>query len=133
MHAFRDHGHRIATLDPLGIDKPERRQPDLELESYGLSDEQLLEPVHLGMADASASGFARDSGDLTLRQLHTRLSQIYSGSMGVETVHCKPEHMRWLEDRLETIAPVVPSEARKRQNLAQLTRAHMFEATLAAR
>ena len=133
IHAYRDHGHRIASLDPLGISRPEYTFTDLSPTAYGLTAEQLEEPVALAGADASASGFARSTGHLTLSELHSRLLQIYSGSMGIETVHCKPEHMRWLEDRLESIEPIVPCARAKRLNMDTLTSAHTFEAACARR
>ena len=132
IHAYRDHGHRIARLDPLGIDRPSY-PPDLSLEAYGLSLHQLMQPVAVDVSDSSAAGFARSTGGLTLHHLHTRLTQIYSSSMGIETVHCQPEHMRWLEDRLETTAPIVPTPRRKRELISNLVRAHCFEAKLAKR
>ena len=133
IHAYRDHGHRIARLDPLGIDRPSYYPPDLSLEAYGLSSHQLMQPVAVDVSDSSAAGFARSTGGLTLHHLHTRLTQIYSSSMGIETVHCQPEHMRWLEDRLETTAPIVPTPRRKRELISNLVRAHCFEAKLAKR
>ena len=133
IHAYRDHGHRIARLDPLGIDRPSYYPPDLSLEAYGLSSHQLMQPVAVDVPDSSAAGFARSTGGLTLHHLHTRLTQIYSSSMGIETVHCQPEHMRWLEDRLETTAPIVPTPRRKRELISNLVRAHCFEAKLAKR
>ena len=133
IHAYRDHGHRIATLDPLKIDSRGNGSSDLSLAAYGLSDEQLHQPVALAGVDDSAAGFAWSTGNLSLMQLHDRLAHIYSGSMGIESVHCKPEHMRWLEGQLETIEPVVPPPWKKRYNLEQLCRAHMFEASCGQR
>jgi hypothetical protein len=71
------------------------------------------------------------TGSLTLEQLHGRLVHVYSSSMGVESVHCQPEHMRWLEDRLETVEPLTLPATDQRRHLATLCRAHTFEACLA--
>ena len=51
INAYRDHGHRIASLDPLGIASPNAAHPDLSLSAYGLTAEQLQEPVALDATD----------------------------------------------------------------------------------
>ena len=79
------------------------------------------------------AGFALKPAGLTVRQLHARLVEIYSSTMAVESVHCHPTHMRWLYDRLETAAPPAFEPKERRDLLRELTRAHTFEATLAAR
>ena len=56
INAFRDHGHSITQLDPLGIDicPPSDVPDDLLLASYGFTESQLDEPVGLTGEDAMA-------------------------------------------------------------------------------
>jgi hypothetical protein len=73
INAFRDHGHSITQLDPLGIDvcPPSEMPGDLLLASYGFTESQLDEPVGLTGEDAMAhrAGYATACGSkpLTLR------------------------------------------------------------------
>jgi 2-oxoglutarate dehydrogenase E1 component len=140
INAFRDHGHSVARLDPLGIDVPgqERVPEDLRLATYGFTPAQLDQPVGLTGEDAMAhraglAGFAARSGGLTVRELHARLAEIYTDTFALEAVHCRPEHMRWLYDRLETAEPAEFAPAERRAMYRTLSRAHTFEATLASR
>ena len=85
INNFRDHGHSIARLDPLGIaNTPLEKHPeDLLLSTYNFTDEQLKEPAGV-FADAGTlldgldgyigqQGFSVDTGNLTVAQLHHRL------------------------------------------------------------
>ena len=49
-----------------------------------------------------------------------------SGSTGT------PEHMRWLQDRLELLAPPAIDAQQRLRQLEELRRAHIFEASLGA-
>ena len=138
INAFRDHGHSIAQLDPLGLCRLSSDVPDdLLLQSYGFSEAQLDEPVRISndvaLARVGAVGLASDAGDLTVRQLHQRLSQIYSSSMAIESVHCKPQHMQWLYQKLEVVREAPFSAERQRTMLQTLSLAHTFEETLKVR
>ena len=83
INAFRDHGHSIARLDPLrlGTVGPTRSPADLVLSNYSFTEEQLDAPAGFSSDDdvllrVGRSGFSRDSGTLTVRELHQRLEEI---------------------------------------------------------
>jgi 2-oxoglutarate dehydrogenase E1 component len=137
--AFRDHGHSIAQLDPLGIaNTPAEAYPlDLLLPTYNFTEAQLNEPA--GVRDDAGvlldgvigqKGYSVDTGKLTVAQLHRRLTEIYSSSMAIETVHCHPDHMRWIYDRLEKIEMPAFDEQKRIAMLTTLSEAHIFEETL---
>ncbi|MEL7058474.1 MAG: 2-oxoglutarate dehydrogenase E1 component [Acidobacteriota bacterium] len=93
IHSYRVRGHLLADLDPL----LGRREsiPELELESYGLSADDLDSLF-------SATDIGGGSGVLTLRQILDRLRATYCGAIGVQFMHIDAyEPKRWLIDRLE--------------------------------
>lgn len=131
INAFRDHGHSIARLDPLELNVPSVFHRDLRLSTYGFTASELCSPVNINGTEAA--GFAADSGSLSVRELHKRLVQIYSSTMGIETVHCMPKHMTWLQEALETIEAPSFTPEQKVAILHDLSRANAFESHLSSR
>ncbi|MBI1798070.1 MAG: 2-oxoglutarate dehydrogenase E1 component, partial [Candidatus Eisenbacteria bacterium] len=125
VHAYREFGHRIANLDPLG-ENPERH-PLLELEAFGLGDADL---------DREADGhpFHGHSGG-RLRDLIAALRETYCGTLGVEYMDISdPERREWLEQRMErgrNRATLTPEQ--RRLVLERLLAADAFEQFLHTR
>ncbi|MBI5094285.1 MAG: 2-oxoglutarate dehydrogenase E1 component, partial [Candidatus Hydrogenedentes bacterium] len=89
---YRVRGHRIASLNPLGADKPEF--PELTPEYHGLG------PEH--MDQIFASGTLAPEGSATLREIIARLRETYCRSIGVQFMHIDSMDVRaWLQDRME--------------------------------
>ncbi|NLX08720.1 MAG: 2-oxoglutarate dehydrogenase E1 component [Chloroflexi bacterium] len=92
---IRDLGHLAAQLDPLGSAPP--GDPDLELETYGLTEEALRQlPASLigGPVGAQASDALE-----AVRALRA----IYSATTGYDYEHVRiPEEREWLRDAIET-------------------------------
>src|SRR5437016_6265383 len=74
VHSYRELGHCIARLDPLGHHRPPH--PLLELREFGFSDSDLDRQVGSG-------GFLGPT-DGTLRSLLASLQATYCGPIGVE-------------------------------------------------
>ncbi len=92
VQAFRDHGHQLARIDPLGSEPP--GHPQLNPSFFGTSIEELAElPSSLVMND----GRERSVADA----LH-ELVEVYAGSTGYEFEHVN-DHVKvaWLWEQVE--------------------------------
>jgi 2-oxoglutarate dehydrogenase E1 component len=119
VHHYRDLGHTVATLDPLG--RPRPAQPLLDLSHFNMDESDMDRQV--GRADF------KGPTDGTLRDLIAQLKVTYCGFIGVEFVSISDEQQRqWLVERMEPILnrPVFsPDECRA--ILFQLVAAEEFE------
>ncbi|MBT8136123.1 MAG: 2-oxoglutarate dehydrogenase E1 component [Gammaproteobacteria bacterium] len=124
--AFRVHGHRLATLDPLGL-ASQGRVADLDPSYHGLSENDMESEFYTdGLA-----GTAR----IKLRQIIDLLHHIYSRSIGAEFSHLSGTRERtWLQQRFETgaIADALTDEER-RLLMQELTAAEGIERYLHTR
>jgi len=123
--AYREFGHLIADLDPLG-DSP-RAHPLLELSHFGLSESDLDRVVDPMPFTGPFSG--------TLRELIAALRETYCGTLGVEFMDISDKHRRdWLETHMEANRnrPVLADEDRVRI-LEQMLAADAFEQFLHVR
>ena len=92
IHAYRDLGHFVAHLDPLG--EPRQTHALLELHQFGLDDTDLDSTFEtspfIGLPQA------------TLRQLLAALRETYCRTIGVEYMHIQDTNIRrWLQERME--------------------------------
>ncbi len=91
--AYRTRGHLFCQTNPVRT--PRRFRPDLSLEQFGLS-EQDLEQVF-------ESGKALGLGRATLAQILEHLQATYTGNVGVEYRYMRqPEVVEWLQKRIES-------------------------------
>jgi 2-oxoglutarate dehydrogenase E1 component len=109
VQAFRDHGHQLARLDPLGSKPP--GHPQLSPAFFGTSMEELSElPASLVIDDPDTAD-GRSVADAL-----AHLSQIYAGSMGYEFEHLD-DHVKvdWLWDQVESSAhcPTLDADAQR--------------------
>ncbi|MEQ1858188.1 MAG: 2-oxoglutarate dehydrogenase E1 component, partial [Longimicrobiales bacterium] len=108
MQAFREHGHQLARLDPLGGDPP--GHPQLSPAFFGTSMEELASlPASLVMDDAEPGVSVADA--------LTGLERVYAGSLGYEFEHLD-DHVKvdWLWDQVETgahLPELAPEEKKK--------------------
>jgi 2-oxoglutarate dehydrogenase E1 component len=107
VQAFREHGHQLARLDPLGGDPP--GHPQLNPAFFGTSMEELSSlPASLVVDDAREGVSVADALD--------ELKRVYAGSIGYEFEHLD-DHVKvdWLWDQVEegTHFPELAPEDRK--------------------
>ena len=123
--AYRQFGHLIARLDPLGHSA--RSHPLLALAEFGLSEDDLDKPLGGG-------GFLGQT-DGTLRHLIEQLHATYAGTLGVECESIADKDQRtWLQQRMEpSLNEPALSDSRKRQILERLMAAQEFERFLHTR
>ena len=125
VRAYRQWGHYIARLDPLGDDPVSH--PLLELPEFGLTEEDLEK-------GAGTSTF-RHQSDGTLGGLIRLLRQTYCGGLGVDTMSTSDKDQEaWLEERVEPVLGRLDySPEERRRILFLLTEAEEFERFLHTR
>jgi len=125
VQAYREHGHRIANLDPLGTSFREHALLDLAV--FEFSDDDLEKGVGRG-------GFLGDV-DGGLQDLLDKLKATYCRSIGVdfEAIFDKAK-LTWLEERIEpTLNQAALDRGQKHRLLWQLTETEEFEQFLHTR
>ena len=122
VHTYREYGHLIAQIDPLG--RRPKEHPFLHLGEFGFEESDLDKQV-------SCAGF-HGPQQATVRQYLTLLRETYCGPIGVEYMDIMSKDERdWLQERMEPIRnrPNLRAE-KKRQVLHQLIASDLFEETL---
>lgn len=125
VHAYRELGHFVADLDPLGERRPANAL--LELTEFGLS------PADLDRRVGSGGFLGRTDG--TLRDLLDKLRRTYCGTFAAEYTPIPDKTQRsWLEQHMEPVYnhPELPADHR-REILNQLVCAQGFEEYLHTR
>src|SRR5499427_8794968 len=119
VHAYREFGHLIAHLNPLGGDLEDH--PLLDPRQFGLAEADLDQPVDPQPFLGEFHG--------TLRELIAALRETYCGSLGVEFVDVPDKELRdWLVREMESVRnhSRLGAEDRKRI-LERLLEADAFE------
>jgi 2-oxoglutarate dehydrogenase E1 component len=125
VHSYRELGHLVADLDPLGGSP--RTHPLLRLEELGLREPDLDRVVDWAPLHGGGRG--------PLRDLLHALAETYAGTLGVEYLGISDKARRgWLQERMEPRRnrPEL-SAADRRALLERLLDAEMFEQFLHAR
>lgn len=120
IRSFRDRGHLMANLDPLGLMKREPH-PELTPEYYGFSQSDYGRQIYVnGVLGLETT---------TLPELLERLTQTYCDNIGVEYTHIQDiDQKRWIEQRIESGRNATDFTAEgKRAILQRLTAAECFE------
>ncbi|WCJ58309.1 2-oxoglutarate dehydrogenase E1 component [Fontisphaera persica] len=119
VRAYRGRGHIQARIDPLGT--PTRYVPELDPQYYGFTEEDMDRQFYCETM--------RTEGPLTLRQIISRLRQIYCGSIAFQYLHIDDMRMRhWVQERIEGEQYWAPLPRNiQRRILTRLTDAVVFE------
>ncbi len=123
VHSYRELGHFIADLDPLGHNRPTHAL--LDLSQFGLTAADMDKRV-------TQSDF-QGPFDGTLRDLIEKLRATYSSTFGVEFINISDKAQReWLIQRMEPILnrPVL-TKAERQALLYEVVAAQGFEEFLA--
>jgi 2-oxoglutarate dehydrogenase E1 component len=121
VEAYRAHGYRRASIDPLDGETRERSLlAELDPRTYGLPIDESI---------AYSLDFAGSTHVLTLSALLGRLRDTYCGSVAIDCAHVRAsEQRRWLHARMETrIGWPDPSGDDCVRVLGQLVAAEAFE------
>ncbi|MGH7215071.1 MAG: 2-oxoglutarate dehydrogenase E1 subunit family protein, partial [Tepidisphaeraceae bacterium] len=125
VHSYRELGHFIARLDPLGHDRP--NHPLLDLKNFGMTAADLDREVGTGSFLGKTDG--------TLRDLIEKLRVTYCGTIGVEYIGISDKAQRdWLQQHMEPIynQPAISADDAK-AIMFQLVAAEEFERFLHTR
>ena len=125
VQAYRQHGHRIANLNPLGGNPTSH--PLLELTEFELSDDDLEKGVGFG-------GF-RYKTDGSLADLLEHLKKTFCGTLGVEYMAISERRERvWFGEHIEpTLNRPEFTTQQKRRILSEVIEAEEFEQFLHTR
>ena len=117
IHAYRERGHLMADTNPLVY--VQRRHPDLDVQTYGLTLWDLdREWVTGGFGGADR---------LPLRDILGVLRNAYCRTTGIEYMHIQdPEQRRWFQDHLEH-GYQKPGHDEQLRILRKLNQAEAFE------
>lgn len=125
--AYRNRGHEVANLDPLGIITPETIT-DLDPFYHELEGEDLDKSFNVGQ-------YGGGNETMILRDLVASLKRTYCGSIGAEYMHItNSEEKGWLQRRIESCEskPSYSTDAKKRF-LEELTAAEGLERYLGSK
>ena len=119
IQAYRDHGHRLSTIDPLGSEPP--GHPQLNASFFGTSLEELRE--------LPASLVFENARDESLADMLERLQRAYCGTIGYEFEHLEdPDVVRWLWDLVESGTHLrMPEDGDRVRLLQRLTEVESLE------
>ena len=118
MQAWRERGHLVADIDPLGV--PRKPHPDLEPSAHGLTIWDLDRTFHCG-----------PFGVTTLRTLMERLRAAYAGKAGIQYMHLDdPEQRLWMQQQAESAGHWALDVTRQRRALKDIILAEGFEGFL---
>jgi len=119
VHSYRELGHFVAELDPLGNNQADH--PLLHLSEFGFTDNDLQRLVEY----PTASGLKQCS----LAELIATLRATYCRTLGVEYMHIAQKELRtWLQDRIEpNLNTLELSNEQRVQVLTELSYANLFE------
>ena len=120
IRSYRQRGHLIAKLDPLGLLESEYLD-ELHPESYGFKKEDYKKNIYLdGVINKKNS---------TIREILNFLKKTYCGSLGYEYMHISnPTERKWFRDRVEKSEDVLRfTKNGKEAILNKLIQAEGFE------
>ncbi|QEO16564.1 2-oxoglutarate dehydrogenase E1 component [Acetobacter vaccinii] len=126
IRAYREHGHREAQLDPLGL-KVAPALPELDPATYGFDKKGLEREVFVGTL---LEPLLKGRTTARVAEVVQALRSVYCASIGAEYMHMATQEEReWFRQRLEgdNWTQAVTVEERK-SILRNLTEAEGFEA-----
>ncbi len=119
IRAYREIGHLIADLDPLGL-MIKNSPSGLDPEYYGFQEKDYDRKIFL----FGYLGFEK----ATVKEVFEKLQSIYSGTLAIEYKHIQSaEEYKWLKDRIEEKKDMQLTPRGKRTILERLVSAEYFE------
>ena len=126
IRAYRIRGHRIATLDPLGLTH-HTAHPELDPANFGFTQEDMDRPIFidnvLGLKTA------------TMREIVDLVKRTYCGTFALQYMHISdPSQSSWLKERIEGYGKEIQfTREGRRAILRKLIEAEGFERFLQAK
>jgi 2-oxoglutarate dehydrogenase E1 component len=118
VYAYRTLGHSISYTNPLARQRPTNDL--LTLRELGFSEKDLELSV--------SSKYFLGGQTMSLRELVTRLEEIYCGNIGFEFMHIANARVRnWLRERIETRAQWTADATTQKRMLRHILKVENFE------
>jgi 2-oxoglutarate dehydrogenase E1 component len=119
INGYRNRGHLFTATNPVRTRR--KYSPTLDLENFGLSDEDLSRSFE--------AGHEIGIGKATLKEIVDHLQQTYCQSIGAEFFYIRtPEVRLWLQDKMEKSRNTYPFTLADRKYIYRdLARAVLFE------
>ena len=120
IRAYRIRGHRIATLDPLGLHHHQAHS-ELNPENFGFTEADMDRPIYLDHVLGLETA--------TMRQILDLVRTTYCGSFALQYMHISnPAQSSWLKERIEGYGKEIQFTAEgRRAILNKLVEAEGFE------
>ncbi len=119
IRSYRQRGHLIAKLDPLGLLKADYLD-ELHPESYGFKKEDYDKKIFLGGVT--------NKQESNIKEILEFLREKYCGSLGYEYMHISnPTERKWFRDRVEKTDDFKFTQNGKEAILNKLIQAEGFE------
>lgn len=130
IRGYQIRGHKLATLDPLGINAADLDHcipPELTLAHHGLSEADLDKDFFLPPMILNGNV----AGRKTLREVLAQLKKIYCGNIGIEYMFIEGrDKCDWIRSRVEK--PFTPYSVEEKRNFFDgLIKSNGFEQFLA--
>ena len=126
IRAYRIRGHRIANLDPLGL-QHHVVHPELDPATFGFMEADMDRPIFLDNVLGMTTG--------TMRQVLSLVRRTYCGTFALQYMHISdPAESFWLKERIEGYGKEVKfTQEGRRAILNKLVEAEGFEKFLHAK
>ncbi|KAI8926452.1 thiamine diphosphate-binding protein [Entophlyctis helioformis] len=127
VYAFRNHGHRLADLDPLNL-TPQDPIPSLNPTRYGIKESGEVFPLAgiLSIPEEGNPSVLRTEAPIEVIVEHLKNS--YSGRLGFEFTHIPlSAERRWFSELVETYHSRKFSGDEKKYFASLLTRSEVFD------
>jgi 2-oxoglutarate dehydrogenase E1 component len=123
VDGYRELGHLLADLDPLGMSPRSESHERLELSAFDLTEDLLDTTFFTKLTPLRRA---------TLRELIVILRETYCRTIGVEYMHIQNRRIReWLQDRMEPSRNRPSFDLRKKRRIVyKLNAAEVFETFL---
>jgi len=144
INAFQENGHKLASLDPLGLRGGgmfrSNEMGELDPSFYGFTEADMDRPLQLdgGFGLENVTGIMKNAdinmdGQTTLRELYDFLKMTYCAKVGYEYSHLSNvEKKNFIRSKVEIVQPV-PSKDHTMMMLERLAKAERFESFLATK
>lgn len=115
IEAYRRYGHLLVPINPIALTG--RKAPELSIEAFGFSQDDLSKPF-------PSFGFCK-SAEAPLSEIIDALSKIYCSRIGFEIENSDVQ--KWVRERIEPELKIEPTIEEKRLILQALNRSELLE------
>ena len=129
VRSYQVRGHLAAQIDPLGLNNMDSEKArNMIIRSVKVDEKDMDKEFQL----PQTTWIGGDQKTLPLREIISRLENVYCKSIGAEYMHINNlDQINWIRQKLETPGALNLNNEDKRRVLARLSRSIGFEAFLA--